>query len=106
MSTTLRFIKIHQYCIRRIMETRECFGELEEVFPMGSEGLREVVPECFQCSRRVECLRQALRTEEGIALRLDALERDLPQGFKGRFRRWSEKKALSRQGRNRKKKKE
>ena len=86
------------------MEKRECFGKLERVFPMGSEGLREVVPECLPCSRRVECLRQALKTEEGLALRLEALDRDAPRGFRGRLRRWSERKALNRQVQARRKK--
>ena len=87
------------------MDERECFGILERVFPLGSKGLREVVPGCFQCSRRVECLRQALKTEEGLALRFEALDRNAPKGFTGRLRRWSEKKALSRQAQARKKKK-
>lgn len=63
---------------------------------MGKEGLREIVPECFQCPQRRECLQAALQTEEGFELRSQALERASAGGLVGRLRRWSEKKELSR----------
>jgi len=75
---------------------KDCFGVLDKVFPMGKEGLREIVPACFGCPRRQACLQAALETEEGFELRSQALERSSTGGFAGRLRRWSEKKELSR----------
>ena len=87
-------------------EKKECFGILEKVFPMGKDGLREIVPECFQCPGKKECLQAALNTREGLEFRSGLLERSSTSGLTGRLRRWSEKKALSRQmkpGKKRKK---
>ena len=63
---------------------------------MGNEGLREIVPSCFDCPDRKACLQAALQTEEGFELRSQALDRSSARGFVGRLRRWSEKKELSR----------
>jgi len=63
---------------------------------MGREGLREIVPACFDCPDRRACLQAALQTEEGFELRSQALDRSSADGLVGRVRRWSEKKELSR----------
>jgi hypothetical protein len=75
---------------------KTCFGILDEVFPMGPEGLREVVPACFECPDKTDCLKAALNTEKGVELRSQILERTPATGFVGRLRRWSERKSLSR----------
>lgn len=75
---------------------KDCFGILDKVFPMGREGLREIVPSCFDCPDRRSCLQAALETEEGFELRSEALDRSSSGGLVGRLRRWSEKKELSR----------
>ncbi|MFO7598891.1 MAG: hypothetical protein R6X27_03665 [Candidatus Desulfacyla sp.] len=75
---------------------KACFGILDKVFPMGREGLREIVPACFDCPDRRACLQAALQTEEGFELRSQALDRSSANGLVGRVRRWSEKKELSR----------
>ncbi|MDZ7695491.1 MAG: hypothetical protein U5R49_00715 [Deltaproteobacteria bacterium] len=75
---------------------QKCFGSLDEVFPMGPEGLREVVPACFECPQKTDCLKAALKTEEGVELRSQILDRTPATGLVGRIRRWSEKKSLSR----------
>jgi len=69
---------------------------------MGKEGLREIVPTCFECPDKGACLREALQTDEGLALRSEALKRSSERGWVGRFRRWSEKKELSRVKKGRK----
>lgn len=74
---------------------KECYGILERVFPVGESGMREVVPECFDCDDRVECLKRALATSEGLGYREDLLEERCSGGFIGLIRRWSEKKTLS-----------
>ncbi len=75
---------------------KPCFGILDEVFPMGPEGLREVVPVCFECTQKTDCLKAALKTEEGVELRSEILDRTPATGLLGRIRRWSERKSLSR----------
>jgi hypothetical protein len=75
---------------------KDCFGILDNVFPMGKDGLREIVLSCFDCPDRKACLQAALQTEEGFELRSQALDRSSARGLVGRLRRWSEKKELSR----------
>jgi hypothetical protein len=76
-------------------QKKDCFGILENVFPMGEEGLREIVPSCFDCPEKKACLQVALKTEEGFRLRSEILDRSPANGFAGKLRRWSEKKKLS-----------
>jgi len=78
-----------------ITPPKDCYGILDNVFPMGTEGLREIVPECFKCADRVECLQAALNTEQGFKLKSEALDRSAPGGLMGRLKRWSDKKTLS-----------
>ena len=78
-----------------IQSRKDCFGILDNVFPMGNEGFREIVPECFKCSERKECLQAALQTEQGFELRSEALDRSSSGGLMGSLKRWSDKKALS-----------
>lgn len=63
---------------------------------MGEKGLREVVPECFECPERVLCLRTALSTKEGLELREEIVDRAAGTGMASRLQRWSQKKTLSR----------
>ncbi len=74
----------------------ECFGILDKVFPVGSEGLREIVPACCECPEKGPCLKTALKTKEGLALRGEVLDRTPATGFADRIKRWSERKDLSR----------
>jgi hypothetical protein len=78
------------------MEKKDCFGILDRVFPLADRGLREIVPECFDCDDRLSCLREALATEEGIEMREEILKRSPAEGLIGRVKRWSEKKELRR----------
>ncbi len=78
-----------------VQTPKDCFGILDNVFPVGNEGLREIVPECFKCAERKECLQAALQTEQGFELRSEALDRSSSGGFIGSLKRWSDKKALS-----------
>ncbi len=75
---------------------KDCFGILDNVFPMGNEGLREIVPECFQCPDRKACLQAALQTENGFELRSEVLGRSSSGGLLGSLKRWSDKKEISR----------
>lgn len=79
-----------------VAQKKECFGILEKVFPMGQEGLREIVPTCFECPEKKECLQAALKTNDGFKLREEVLDRQPAGGLVGKLRRWSEKKELNR----------
>jgi hypothetical protein len=87
-----------------IMEKKECFGILDRVFPIGERDLREVPAECFECSERISCLKEALNTSEGIEMRSKNLERMPSGGLLGRVQRWSQKKELSRLANKKRKK--
>jgi len=87
------------------MTKKDCFGILDKVFPVGENGLREVVPECFQCPDRISCLKEALSTKEGLEMRAENLDRAGDSGMIGRLKRWSQKKELSRLMEEQKKKK-
>ena len=75
---------------------KDCFGVLDTVFPVGEEGLREVVIGCLDCPDRKSCLQAALDTKQGLRFRSEVLDRAPASGIVGRLRRWSEKKELSR----------
>ncbi len=75
---------------------KDCFGVLENVFPMGEKGLREIVPDCFDCPHRISCLQAALDTKEGLEFRGEIIDRSTADGLIGRIKRWSDKKELSR----------
>jgi len=74
----------------------ECFGDLDRVFPLREDGLREVPPECFGCEQRTECLKQALNTAKGISFRMEKLTQAEEHGLVGKLKRWSRRKTLSR----------
>jgi len=78
------------------MLKKDCFGILDKVFPVGEKGLREIVPECYHCPERVECLKAAISTKEGLEMRAEILKSADAEGIVGRLQRWSQKKALSR----------
>lgn len=78
------------------MEKKTCFGVLKTVFPVSDRGLREVPSSCFECPDRVPCLRQALKTREGLQMQVEYLDRAEASGMVGRLKRWSRKKELSR----------
>ena len=75
---------------------KECFGILDEVFPVGENGLRETVTACFDCPQKVACLKAALATKEGLMFRSEILDRAPATGLAGRIKKWSEKKQLHR----------
>lgn len=78
------------------MEKRpDCFGILDRVFPVGDSGIREVTQKCMECPYRIECLRSALDTEEGIKMREEIMERVPVSSVGDWIKRWSEKKMLS-----------
>jgi hypothetical protein len=74
---------------------KDCFGVLDKIFPMGDQGLREIVPACFDCPDRMDCLKASLNTEEGLEFKSGIIDRSPVRGLIGRLKRWSDKKELS-----------
>ncbi|MEW5724035.1 MAG: hypothetical protein AB1896_13075 [Thermodesulfobacteriota bacterium] len=77
----------------------DCFGRLDQVFPLGEEGLRQVRPSCDGCGLVKDCLAAAARSPEGVemrARRTEAAQRDQGRGLIGFLNRWSELKASRR----------
>lgn len=72
-----------------------CYGDLEAVFPMGAEGLRQSPESCMPCVYKTECLRKAMADGRGgITVREEMVDRAYASGMLGFFERWSRKKAL------------
>ena len=72
-----------------------CFTRLEEVFPMGDDGLRHVPERCMPCYCKTECLKQAVENDKGATVKQEMLERAEASGRIGFFERWSKRKALA-----------
>jgi hypothetical protein len=89
---------------RIVMNKRDCYGILDRVFPKGDQGVRQVPPGCFECPDRVPCLKEAINTKEGLEMKAQLLVRAEQGGLISRFQRWSQKKQLSRQIKEGKKK--
>ena len=80
-----------------------CFGKLNDVFPLGDDGLRHTPESCMVCRYKTECLRKALTKTDGIKVREEKLDRAYSAGRVGFIERWSRKKELYRQKQLRKK---
>ncbi|MCF6248385.1 MAG: hypothetical protein L3J69_13650 [Desulfobacula sp.] len=78
-------------------ENPECFGQLEKVFPMADNGLRQTPDDCFyQCPVKTKCLQRAMGTKDGVKLEEEIIERGSKAGVINFFERWSRKKQLHR----------
>ncbi|NLD36490.1 MAG: hypothetical protein GX654_06445 [Desulfatiglans sp.] len=78
------------------MERKACYGILDKVFPFGREGLRATPPGCFDCPERLQCLKTAIGTKDGLEMRSENLRRIPVTGIIDRIKRWSQKKELGR----------
>ncbi len=75
-----------------------CFGDLDKVFPMAENGLRQTPDECmFSCDHKTACLKKAMTGSGGKNVQEEMIERGEQAGMIGFFERWSRKKRLSRQ---------
>ncbi|MBU1343763.1 MAG: hypothetical protein KKE44_06020 [Proteobacteria bacterium] len=78
-------------------EKPECFGILEEVFPMTDKGLRQTPDECYyHCPVKTKCLQQAMSTIQGVKVEEEIIERGTQSGVINFFERWSRKKQVHR----------
>ncbi len=75
-----------------------CFGDIDKVFPMTENGLRQTPDECmFFCDYKTACLKKAMTGSGGKNVQEEMIERGEKAGVIGFFERWSRKKRLSRQ---------
>ena len=72
----------------------ECFGDLDTVFPMGDDGLRQTPPDCFECPDKTECLRSGLRGQAGLKIHEEHIDRSYQSGMISFVERWSRKKRI------------
>ncbi len=78
-----------------------CFGELENVFPTGQDGLRSTPETCLGCSHKTECLRSAMAGADGLKVQEEFVDRAYMSGIIGFIERWSKKKNLNRKKKTR-----
>jgi len=78
-----------------------CFGDLDIVFPLRSDGFRVTPISCLQCVHKTECLRTAMGRSKGFKVREEMIDRAYRGGVIGFFQRWSEKKNIDRLKRKR-----
>ncbi len=74
-----------------------CFGILDQVFPMGGDGLRESPEKCMACDHKTACLRAAASGGPGLDLKKEQVDRAYESGNMGFLKRWSRKKRIARQ---------
>jgi len=78
-------------------EIKDCFGNLEKVFPMTDQGLRQTPDDCFYyCPVKTKCLQKAMATKDGIQVEEELIERGVGAGVITFFERWSRKKQVHR----------
>ena len=74
-----------------------CFGNLEKVFPMQKNGLRQTPEACFfHCPVKTRCLRQAMASKDGARVEEELIDRSEQAGSMNFFERWSRKKQVHR----------
>ncbi len=81
--------------INETNEKPDCYGDLDGVFPMGEDGLRQSPDKCmFECGLKTDCLREAIATQRGIELQEKQVKKNYESGMMNFFQRWSAKKRL------------
>lgn len=75
----------------------ECFGALDEVFPLGPDDLRSIRLTCRQCGHLKACLKAAADSPAGVEMRAErmrAMDRRSGGGLRRFVSRWSELKLM------------
>ena len=78
-----------------------CFADLETVFPMQADGLRETPPACMVCHCKTECLRTAIGRAGGVTVEEERVDRAYAAGAMSFLDRWSQRKRLHRKRKER-----
>jgi hypothetical protein len=78
-------------------ELPDCFGDLNTVFPMTENGLRQTPEDCYShCPVKTRCLKRAMGTDKGVQVEEELIERSTQAGLMNFFERWSRKKQIHR----------
>jgi len=73
-----------------------CYGVLENVFPLGDDGLRHSPECCMACPHKTPCLRAALTTDpKADDVKEEKVDRAYASGNLSFLSRWSKKKSLA-----------
>ncbi|MFZ2631155.1 MAG: hypothetical protein WA081_13675 [Desulfosalsimonadaceae bacterium] len=72
----------------------ECFGVMDNVFPMTGDGLRHSPPSCMACACKTECLGTAIRRPAGLEIQEELVDRAYESRTISFMERWSKKKYL------------
>jgi len=72
----------------------ECFGDIETVFPKGKNGLRCSPEPCLSCFYKTACLKSAMESMGGLAVKREMVDRAYTSGTMTFLERWSHKKML------------
>lgn len=76
-------------------ERPACFGKMDEVFPLGEDGLRHSPERCMlTCIYKTECLRTAIQGSEGTTVQEEKVDRAYESGNMGFWERWAKRKSL------------
>lgn len=73
-----------------------CFGNLDTVFPLTENGLRESPEQCLNaCPLKTQCLKTAMsKGADAVKVREERIDKAYDSGLMGFFERWSRKKYL------------
>jgi len=75
----------------------ECFSDLDIVFPLTKNGLRESPEKCMACDHKTPCLREAIQKgQKGASVQEEYVDRAYKSGSISFWSRWSRKKSLNR----------
>ncbi|PIE75316.1 MAG: hypothetical protein CSA18_00430 [Deltaproteobacteria bacterium] len=78
-----------------------CFGDIQKVFPLNTEGLRESPEECIKdCGFNKECILKAVEEDKELGRQNEILDAAYESGNIGFFARWAKKKTLYEKKRN------
>lgn len=72
----------------------QCFGNLEQVFPLTPDGLRHSPARCLACEVKSPCLKSALSGGNQQVVAAEKLDRRYRSGDISFLQRWSRKKVL------------
>lgn len=76
------------------MNQPDCFGDLDRVFPLTSDGLRHSPDGCLACEVKTLCLKTAIAGDKQVVMANERLDRAYRAGAISFLKRWSEKKRL------------
>ena len=72
----------------------ECFGDIEQVFPLAEDGLRHSPEKCLACDEKTVCLKTAIAGKNRVQFEEEKLDRAYKAGNVSFLQRWSKKKTL------------